>query len=257
MEVLRNILDISPFTWPAGLAEVSPCLTYPCSCSTIDSRMTGKNKGQTMEVPAKLSIFGMVAFLFLTGCGDTHTDYCGRGLAFAKRGEFDRAIASYDKAIERDPWNAEAYANRGYVYYAKGEYDRAIANYSRAIEIDPGYTRVYINRGDAYSMKAEYDRAISDYTRALELNPRLAEVYDARGLARTAQGDFDRAISNFTVAIGIEPRNAKVYFHRATAYRNKGLYEQAWQDVRKAQNLGLQIDPEFLKNLREDSDGAK
>ena len=106
-------------------------------------------------------------------------------------------------------------------------------------------------------MKAEYDRAVSDYTKALELNPRLAEVYDARGLARAAQGDLDRAISNFTVAIGLEPRNAKVYFHRATAYRNKGLYDEAWQDVRKAQSLGHEVDAEFLKSLREDSDRAK
>ena len=79
-----------------------------------------------MEGSAKRSMFAAVALLLLAGCGGTYTDYSGRGLAYAKRGEFDRAIASYDKAIETDPWNAEAYANRGYVYYAKGEYDRAV-----------------------------------------------------------------------------------------------------------------------------------
>ena len=240
----------------SGSVEASPRLTRPRSCSTIDCRMAGIKKDRTMEVPARVSVFGVAVFMVLTGCGDTHIDYCSRGLAYAKRGEFDRAIASYDKAIERDPWNAEAYASRGYVYYAKGEYDRAIANYSRAIDLDPAYTRVYVNRGDAYSMKAEYDRAVSDYTKALELNPRLAKVYDARGLARAAQGDFDRAVSNFTVAIGLELLEPRFYLHRASAYRNKGLYEQAWQDVRQAQKLGLQAEPDFLKRLREDSDGA-
>jgi hypothetical protein len=40
---------------------------------------------------------------------------------------------------------------------------------------------------------------------------------------------------------------------RAIAYFYKHEYDKAWDDVSKAQDLGSQIDPEFLKDLREAS----
>lgn len=47
--------------------------------------------------------------------------YCSRGIAYAKRREYDRAMADYDKAIDLDPKNAKALYQRGYVYDIKGE----------------------------------------------------------------------------------------------------------------------------------------
>jgi tetratricopeptide (TPR) repeat protein len=59
--------------------------------------------------------------------------YSSRGIAYAKRREYDQAIADYDKAIELDPKNAKAYYRRGYVYDIKGEHDRAMADYNKAM----------------------------------------------------------------------------------------------------------------------------
>ena len=44
----------------------------------------------------------------------------------------------------------DAYYNRGNAYSDKGDYDRAIADYTRAIEIEPDDSCVYYTRGDAY-----------------------------------------------------------------------------------------------------------
>ena len=59
--------------------------------------------------------------------------YSSRGVAYAKRREYDQAIADYDKAIDLDPKNAKAYYQRGYVYDIKGEHDRAMADYNKAM----------------------------------------------------------------------------------------------------------------------------
>ena len=44
------------------------------------------------------------------------------------------------KAIEINPHGADIYNNRGIAYRTKGEVDRAIADYSKAIEINPRYS---------------------------------------------------------------------------------------------------------------------
>ncbi len=48
-----------------------------------------------------------------------------------------RVFADIDKAIALNPWNALAYFHRGYAYEKKGDEDRAIADFRRALEINP------------------------------------------------------------------------------------------------------------------------
>jgi tetratricopeptide (TPR) repeat protein len=97
--------------------------------------------------------------------------YYNLGLAYQKKGEVDRAIADYTKAIAIDQKYSNAYNNRGLAYYRKSEVDRAIADYDKAIAIDPKYAYAYNGRGAAYQKKGEVDRAIADYRKALEIDP--------------------------------------------------------------------------------------
>ena len=109
--------------------------------------------------------------------------YINRGGAYDYKGEYDRAIADFDKAIELNPKDGGAYINRGAVNYHKGEYDRAIADYTQAIKLDPKDAAVYTNRGIAYRRQGDFDRAIADYDKAIELNPKYANAYNGRAWA--------------------------------------------------------------------------
>jgi len=81
---------------------------------------------------------------------------------------------------------------------------------------------------------------------------RFADYYN-RGIDHLKKGEYDQAISCFDKALEINPRHADAYNNRTIAYYTKGEYHKAWEDVHKAQCLGHQIHPEFLKKLREDS----
>ena len=119
--------------------------------------------------------------------------------------------------------DATAYYNQGRAYGQKGQYDQAISDYNKAIEIDPKFATAYNNRGIAYRQKGQHDQAISDYNKALEINPRDAEAYNSRGVA----------------------------------YYFKKKYDKSWEDVKKAQNLGYQVSPKFLDDLRKASGRKK
>ena len=166
--------------------------------------------------------------------------YINRGTAYADKGQYDKAIADYTKAIEINPKDARAYIIRGVTYYRKGQYDQAISDYTKAIEINPKDARAYIIRGGAYADKGQYDQAISDYTKAIEINPKDAKVYKNRGLAYCLKGQFDKGIADYTKAIEINPRYADAYTFRAIAYeKGKGQYDQAISDYTKA----IEINP--------------
>ena len=64
-----------------------------------------------------------------------------------------------------------AYNNRGDAYDNKGQTERAITDYGKAIEINPRFAMAYNNRAYAYEKKKLRDKAIADYRAALEINP--------------------------------------------------------------------------------------
>jgi len=180
--------------------------------------------------------------------------YFNRGRAHFDIGQYDRAISDYTKAIELKPTLAKAYSSRGTTYIAKGEPDLAISDYNKALEINQKDADVYFNRGFAHFRTGQYDRAVSDYTKAIEINPTFAKAYTNRGLAYASKGRYNQAISDYTKTLEINSTLALVYYNRALAYYYaKKEYDKVWDDIHKAQSLGFQVHPRFLKILREAS----
>jgi hypothetical protein len=62
--------------------------------------------------------------------------YRERGMFAYRDGDLNRAIADFDRAIQRDPDFADAYIDRGIAFYRLHEFDRAFADINRAKRIE-------------------------------------------------------------------------------------------------------------------------
>jgi len=87
-------------------------------------------------------------------------------IKYGLNGQYDQAIADYNKDIEINPRDAVAYYNRGIVYGLSGQYDQAIADYTKAIELNPKDSDSYYNRGNAYETNRNMKMACSDWRKA-------------------------------------------------------------------------------------------
>ena len=59
-----------------------------------------------------------------------------RGISHDKLGDYAAAIADFQRVIELDPTNANAFFNLASSFDVLGRYDEAIFNYGRALELD-------------------------------------------------------------------------------------------------------------------------
>ena len=146
--------------WCAGSGGGSPNLQIR-GCTTVI------NSGQ--ETPENVAIaFG------------------NRGNGFQTNGDYDRAIAEYDQAIQRNPNDPIVFNNRGIAYKSKGDVDRALMDFSEAIRLDPNFAEALAHRG-LLKLKKGDASATADIANALSLKPALAEEVTRQQAMMAAQ----------------------------------------------------------------------
>ena len=196
----------------------------------------------------------------------TATELNNKALALWSYGyytDISKAIALLKQAVQIDPEYGEAFNNLGLAYRSKGDYDRAINYYRKALKFDlkqlgPDHLNVatrYNNLGVAFSRKREHDRAIEYYQKALKINlkqlrpdnPKVATSYNNLGLAYKQKGNYDKAIEYYQKALKIDlkqrgpdhPRVAIRYNNLGRAYAGKGDYDRAIEYYQKAIRIDL------------------
>jgi tetratricopeptide (TPR) repeat protein len=94
---------------------------------------------------------------------------------------------------------------------AQGDFDVAIAHYDKCVQFDPKFARPYHGRGVAFFHSGQYDKAILSYTEAFRLEPQNDVAVFNRGLAHWEKGDAQKALDDFQLAIEIRPKNDWAY----------------------------------------------
>jgi tetratricopeptide (TPR) repeat protein len=139
-----------------------------------------------------------------------------RGIALARNGEYQAALAAFSRAIRKAPTYAEAFYNRALVYIAIGNLGQGASDFGKVVEIRPGFVEGHIEQGRLYLATGQCDEAIGVFSRAIEIDGTHGEAHLGRGLACYVQGQYDRA----------------------------------WQDVRKLERLGTPAPAGFVIALR-------
>jgi tetratricopeptide (TPR) repeat protein len=163
--------------------------------------------------------------------------YNNRGLAFKEKGQFDRALEDFDRAITLNPSEYEAYTNRGVVLKDMGQIDRAIKDLNTAIILNPVLYPAYNNRGLALKKVGWLDQALADFNTAIALNPHHADAYTNRGQVHEEMGQLDRAIEDYTTAITMNPTLYSAYNNRGIAFKETGQLDRALEDFTTAVTL--------------------
>lgn len=159
----------------------------------------------------------------------------------------DEAIVGCSELIGQNPNNGAAFFNRGIEYAKKRDYDRAIADFSRAITIRPGDARAYNSRASSfYRGKDDFHHAIADYTKAVDLDPGFSGALINRGNVYRAIRAYDVALKDLNAAIAMNAKSNAAYYYRAQVYEGLGRKDDAIADYRLA--LGVDANDQDSKD---------
>jgi len=98
--------------------------------------------------------------------------------------DFAGAIVYYDKVLELDSNNADAYNGRAVCENDLKDYAGAKADCNKAIELNPSYKEPYNNLAFAMQYLGDYSGSLTNYNKAIELDPQNVALYDNRGVLK-------------------------------------------------------------------------
>jgi tetratricopeptide (TPR) repeat protein len=133
------------------------------------------------------------------------------GNALKHQGNYQEAIAHFNKALKINPGYAKAHNNLGTVLAAQGKTDEAIKHFGMALYINPGYAAAHSNVGAALAGRDELEKAIVHFREALRLKPNYAKVHSNLGAALVRQGKLQEALEHFYIALKLKPDDVQTY----------------------------------------------
>jgi Zn-dependent protease/Tfp pilus assembly protein PilF len=160
-----------------------------------------------------------------------------RGTYYHLRGDFDRAVWHFARAIERHPDRAALYISRAISQINLQQFELAREDVEKALSDEPENMLAVLLRAELYSLEDRYDLALEWCERARQLRPEISLPYADLGGIYLKQGNLTQALSMLDKSIELSPRLYISYILRAIARFQAGDRLGALADQESAINL--------------------
>lgn len=112
-------------------------------------------------------------------------------------------------AAKTSPSSPQNHNNLGDLYGRRGDFEKSIYHFKKAIELKPGYAAAYHNLGNTYQLIGKINLAIENYQKALSFNPNLWQSHQNLAVIYYQQGKLDLVRQELKKLLQIDPGNQK------------------------------------------------
>lgn len=178
--------------------------------------------------------------------------YSALGALFVNTSQQERAIAEYQKIIERKPDSAAAYTLIGMLEDSRQNYDAAADNYRKALAQDQNATFAANNLAWLYAAysKGNLDEAVRLAQQVVQAHPDVPSFADTLGWVYYKKGLYAAAAEQLRKAIAVDEANARrnnslpspgFRFHLGMALKAKGDRAGARHELEQALRLNEKV----------------
>ncbi|MFC4078046.1 tetratricopeptide repeat protein [Salinithrix halophila] len=160
------------------------------------------------------------------------------GCVHVQRGEDEKAIRQFDKALTLNPENGDAWFNLGACQYRLGQYAEAIPYFFHALHLDRDDWEAMYYLSCCYKEAGEWEgvhfwrRAVYEKTNSPAVMETIAQDFEE-------SGDVEAALRWYRKLAATDPKRASAYHGMSWSLWLKGCQEEALLVLQK----GLTIDP--------------
>ncbi len=176
-----------------------------------------------------------------------HFDY---GLTFELKGDTDKALEYFSRAVDCDPDFAEAYNKLGDIYMKKARYDEAIEVYTKSAELKPDIENTHFDLGCAYLQTSRLDEAEKEFKTALDLDPHHYEIYGKLGALCIEKKEYEQALGFMHKMLVADPTAVAARYYNGLALYFMGKKAAAsteFREVISRYSALIKIKPDYAE----------
>jgi tetratricopeptide (TPR) repeat protein len=144
---------------------------------------------------------------------------------------------SVAEASQHVPKGAQKEYEKGIKLGEKQQFDKALISFNRAIEQFPEYFQAFTQRGHLRVSMGQIEEAEKDFDQALELNPQYEPALRGTGICKIREGKYAEALRDLDQAVTKEPRDASAYLFLGFVNASLDRREEARAALLKALSL--------------------
>ena len=145
--------------------------------------------------------------------------------------------SGYPKVLSENEFEAIQFSNLGVAWYEKGDYDKAIEYYKRAVELNPDFVEAYNNLGVSYAKQGNYNQAIECYKKAAKKDLNYATPFSNIGVAFYKMGYLETALKYFEKAIAADSNYERAYNYKIVTLMKRGERKKAFKFIKRIRKL--------------------
>ncbi len=154
------------------------------------------------------------------------------GMAYYMKADDNNVLKLMDLSIKKDKTDPDTYFIKGMTLNYMGQYDKAIESFNKAIEFDSSNSNYFSGLGDSYVSQKEYDKALSAYIVATEKNEPIDRPFAMIPQIYAELNQADKALEAFYKSKETISKESDSYIN---ALYNIGLYEFLNKDYNKSE----------------------
>ena len=230
----RKVREDSPYHWSVGL------------------RIASELQGQHRDEEAITLLEQLAA-----ARPDRFEPYYELGNLHRGAERFEQAAEAYEEAVarlgpERTPWTLFYF--RGIAYERTGQWEKAEADFNRALELEP--EQPYVLNYLAYSwieQERNLEEARKMLERAVSALPDDGYIVDSLGWVYYRLGRYGKAVESLEKAVALKPQDPVINDHLGDAYWRTGRKREARVQWRRALSLEPEAEeiPKIERKLEE------
>ncbi len=168
------------------------------------------------------------------------------GITLLNQGRREDALATFDKAVQLNPSDADLWRNLGNVLAEVGRPEDAILSYQQALKLNPRHGDAAHQCGHLLYRLGRLEEALNHFNQCNKLQPNHAATLQMRALAKYSLDRFEEGLADIRRAHALDPANADLCNNVGVFLRRLGREEEALPWFDKA----LELKPDFLAVLK-------
>lgn len=144
------------------------------------------------------------------------------GMAYYMKADDNNVLKLMDLSIKKDKTDPDAYFIKGMTLNYMGQFDKAIESFNQAIELDSSNSNYFSGLGDSYISQKKYHKALSAYITATEKNEPIDRPFTIIPQIYAELNQPEKALEAFYKSKETISKESDSYIN---ALYNIGLYE--------------------------------